>query len=199
MWCTFKFLYVSWNKRSAVPFVSTGGWHRWRAHCGLCRGGRPRLTSTSMPLCKPVATTVPIKCAWPLTFALDGFEFLEILKEVARENTNDPNLSIIWIDPDNFPLVWMPEWWMNWEINAWEKQTRDVYVVFMTVFPFVFTHCQLVPYWEKTFHIDLSSPQIGVVDVEDVRNWFSPLFKAFFSPMTLEYSESVFWTCLVFS
>lgn len=38
-------------------------------------------------------------------FFLDGFEFLEILKEVARDNTNDPNLSIIWIDPDNFPLV----------------------------------------------------------------------------------------------
>jgi len=59
----------------------------------------------------------------------DGFEFLEILKEVARENTDNPNLSIIWIDPDNFPL--------------------------------------LVPYWEKTFRIDLGSPQIGVVDVED--------------------------------
>lgn len=27
---------------------------------------------------------------------------------------------------------------------------------------------QLVPYWEKTFDIDLSSPQIGVVDVDDV-------------------------------
>ncbi|KAL2079138.1 hypothetical protein ACEWY4_024882 [Coilia grayii] len=59
----------------------------------------------------------------------DGFEFLEILKEVARDNTEIPDLSIIWIDPDDFPL--------------------------------------LVPYWEKTFGIDLSSPQIGVVDVED--------------------------------
>uniref|UniRef100_A0A3B4EMM0 Calsequestrin n=1 Tax=Pygocentrus nattereri TaxID=42514 RepID=A0A3B4EMM0_PYGNA len=59
----------------------------------------------------------------------DGFEFLEILKEVARENTENPDLSIIWIDPDDFPL--------------------------------------LVPYWEKTFGIDLSSPQIGVVDVTD--------------------------------
>lgn len=59
----------------------------------------------------------------------DGFEFLEILKEVARENTDNPDLSIIWIDPDDFPL--------------------------------------LVPYWEKTFGIDLGSPQIGVVDVED--------------------------------
>lgn len=59
----------------------------------------------------------------------DGYEFLEILKEVAQDNTENPNLSIIWIDPDDFPL--------------------------------------LVPYWEKTFGIDLSSPQIGVVDVED--------------------------------
>lgn len=44
--------------------------------------------------------------AWHLNFSLDGYEFLEILKEVARENTDNPNLSIIWIDPDNFPLVW---------------------------------------------------------------------------------------------
>ncbi|XP_039508635.1 calsequestrin-1b isoform X1 [Pimephales promelas] len=59
----------------------------------------------------------------------DGYEFLEILKEVAQENTDNPDLSIIWIDPDDFPLM--------------------------------------LPYWEKTFGIDLSSPQIGVVDVED--------------------------------
>lgn len=36
------------------------------------------------------------------------------------------------------------------------------------------SHFQLVPYWEKTFRIDLSSPQIGVVDVEDVSHPFSP-------------------------
>ena len=41
----------------------------------------------------------------PLSFPQDGFEFLEILKEVARENTDNPDLSIIWIDPDDFPLV----------------------------------------------------------------------------------------------
>lgn len=35
----------------------------------------------------------------------DGYEFLEILKEVARDNTHLPDLSIIWIDPDDFPLV----------------------------------------------------------------------------------------------
>ncbi|MBN3312002.1 CASQ2 protein, partial [Atractosteus spatula] len=38
----------------------------------------------------------------------DGFEFLEILKEVARDNTNNPDLSIVWIDPDDFPLVSCP-------------------------------------------------------------------------------------------
>uniref|UniRef100_A0A672KT19 Calsequestrin n=1 Tax=Sinocyclocheilus grahami TaxID=75366 RepID=A0A672KT19_SINGR len=65
----------------------------------------------------------------------DGFEFLEIVKEVAEDNTDNPNLSIVWIDPDDFPL--------------------------------------LVPYWEKTFDIDLSSPQIGVVEVDDADSiWF---------------------------
>lgn len=38
-------------------------------------------------------------------FILDGYEFLEILKDVARDNTKNPDLSIVWIDPDDFPLV----------------------------------------------------------------------------------------------
>nr|XP_020653987.1 calsequestrin-1 [Pogona vitticeps] len=59
----------------------------------------------------------------------DGYEFLEILKDVAQDNTDNPDLSIIWIDPEDFPL--------------------------------------LIPYWEKTFGIDLSRPQIGVVNVTD--------------------------------
>ncbi|XP_061909976.1 calsequestrin-2-like isoform X3 [Entelurus aequoreus] len=59
----------------------------------------------------------------------DGYEFLEILKDVARDNTNNPDLSIVWIDPDDFPL--------------------------------------LTTYWEKTFKLDLFSPQIGVVNVTD--------------------------------
>uniref|UniRef100_A0A7N6AGU5 Calsequestrin n=1 Tax=Anabas testudineus TaxID=64144 RepID=A0A7N6AGU5_ANATE len=59
----------------------------------------------------------------------DGYEFLEILKEVARDNTHLPDLSIVWIDPDDFPL--------------------------------------LIPYWEKTFKVDLFKPQIGVVNVTD--------------------------------
>ncbi|KAM9368282.1 calsequestrin-1 isoform 2-T2 [Phaethornis superciliosus] len=60
----------------------------------------------------------------------DGFEFLEILKDVARDNVDNPDLSILWIDPKDFPL--------------------------------------LIPYWEKTFGIDLSLPQLGVVNVTDV-------------------------------
>ncbi|KAG8013903.1 Calsequestrin-1 [Nibea albiflora] len=62
-------------------------------------------------------------------YSLDGFEFLEILKQVAEDNTDNPDLSIVWIDPDDFPL--------------------------------------LLPHWEKTFDIDLSHPQIGVVDADD--------------------------------
>lgn len=42
---------------------------------------------------------------WCLMVSPDGFEFLEILKQVARDNTQLPELSIIWIDPDDFPLV----------------------------------------------------------------------------------------------
>lgn len=45
----------------------------------------------------------------PLSFP-DGYEFLEILKDVARDNTNNPELSIVWIDPDDFPLVPFPSW-----------------------------------------------------------------------------------------
>uniref|UniRef100_A0AAV2JXS9 Calsequestrin n=1 Tax=Knipowitschia caucasica TaxID=637954 RepID=A0AAV2JXS9_KNICA len=60
----------------------------------------------------------------------DSFEFLEILKQVAEDNTDNSDLSIVWIDPDDFPL--------------------------------------LLPHWEKTFGIDLSYPQIGVVDASDV-------------------------------
>ncbi|KAJ7307162.1 hypothetical protein JRQ81_009147 [Phrynocephalus forsythii] len=62
----------------------------------------------------------------------DGYEFLEILKDVAQDNTDNPDLSIIWIDPEDFPL--------------------------------------LIPYWERTFSIDLSRPQIGVVNVTDGGN-----------------------------
>ncbi|CAL8236464.1 unnamed protein product [Boreogadus saida] len=44
----------------------------------------------------------------------DGYEFLEILKDVARDNTNNPELSIMWIDPDDFPLL----------TTYWEKTFR---------------------------------------------------------------------------
>ncbi|XP_046698563.1 calsequestrin-1b isoform X1 [Silurus meridionalis] len=46
----------------------------------------------------------------------DGFEFLEILKEVARENNENPNLSIIWINPDDFPLL-VPYWENTFSID----------------------------------------------------------------------------------
>lgn len=91
--------------------VHTGGWHRWRAYCCLCWGRWPRYITTSVHFLITVTALIHISylehySTWPLNSPLDGYEFLEILKEVARENTNNPNLSIIWIDPDNFPLVW---------------------------------------------------------------------------------------------
>ena len=39
----------------------------------------------------------------------DGYEFLETLKAVAQDNMDNPDLSIIWIDPDDFPLL-VPYW-----------------------------------------------------------------------------------------
>ena len=52
---------------------------------------------------------VPFSPAPPDTSSLcslqDGYEFLETLKSVAQDNTDNPDLSIIWIDPDDFPLV----------------------------------------------------------------------------------------------
>lgn len=44
-------------------------------------------------------------CPHSPLLATDGYEFLEILKDVAQDNTDNPDLSIIWIDPEDFPLV----------------------------------------------------------------------------------------------
>lgn len=69
--------------------------------CGM--GGGVERALGSGVLC------VPFLCTPPHTSHLcslqDGYEFLEILKSVAQENTDNPDLSIIWIDPDDFPLV----------------------------------------------------------------------------------------------
>ena len=37
-----------------------------------------------------------------------GYEFSEVLKEVAKIHTENDDLSIVWIDPDDFPLVSLP-------------------------------------------------------------------------------------------
>ena len=56
---------------------------------------------------------------WPLP---DGFEFLDILKEVAEDNTDNPDLSILWIDPDDFPLVRTNRESLQGLIHEQEKQ-----------------------------------------------------------------------------
>ena len=82
--------------------------------------------------------------SWPvLCVPADGFEFLEILKEVARENTHLPDLSIVWIDPDDFSLV-RPhhildrqtdgetdgetgrDGWTDWLTSSWQHRWIDL-------------------------------------------------------------------------
>ena len=62
---------------------------------------RGEVGSARDPCCLfPVPPNTTYSCSLP-----DGFEFLETLKAVAQDNTENPDLSIIWIDPDDFPLV----------------------------------------------------------------------------------------------
>ena len=35
----------------------------------------------------------------------EGYEFVQVLKQVAVLNTDNDDLSIVWIDPDEFPLL----------------------------------------------------------------------------------------------
>ncbi|OXB68901.1 hypothetical protein ASZ78_005338 [Callipepla squamata] len=57
----------------------------------------------------------------------DGFEFLEILKQVARDNTDNPDLSIVWIDPDDFPLL-ITYWEKTFKIDLFRPQIGIVNV-----------------------------------------------------------------------
>uniref|UniRef100_A0A8C7J5K7 Calsequestrin n=1 Tax=Oncorhynchus kisutch TaxID=8019 RepID=A0A8C7J5K7_ONCKI len=57
----------------------------------------------------------------------DGYEFLEILKDVARDNTNNPELSIVWIDPDDFPLL-TTYWEKTFKVNLFKPQIGVVNV-----------------------------------------------------------------------
>ncbi|XP_028835142.1 calsequestrin-2-like [Denticeps clupeoides] len=57
----------------------------------------------------------------------DGYEFLEILKEVARDNTNNPDLSIVWIDPDDFPLL-TTYWEKTFKVDLFRPQIGVVNV-----------------------------------------------------------------------
>lgn len=68
----------------------------------------------------------------PLSFHLlmsneDGYEFLEILKQVARDNTDNPDLSILWIDPDDFPLL-VAYWEKTFKIDLFKPQIGVVNV-----------------------------------------------------------------------
>lgn len=69
---------------------------------GLCfRAFRPFCTCVSVYFLEAAEGEL----GFSVPLFTDGYEFLEILKDVARDNTNNPELSIVWIDPDDFPLV----------------------------------------------------------------------------------------------
>lgn len=55
----------------------------------------------------------------------DGFEFLETVKQVAKDNTNNPDLSIVWIDPDDFPLVSSQSIWWLVSVCEIKQYTRN--------------------------------------------------------------------------
>ncbi|XP_062301577.1 calsequestrin-2-like [Scomber scombrus] len=57
----------------------------------------------------------------------DGYEFLEILKDVARDNTNNAELSIVWIDPDDFPLL-TTYWEKTFKLDLFRPQIGVVNV-----------------------------------------------------------------------
>ncbi|XP_052035587.1 calsequestrin-2 [Apodemus sylvaticus] len=57
----------------------------------------------------------------------DGYEFLEILKQVAQDNTDNPDLSILWIDPDDFPLL-VAYWEKTFKIDLFKPQIGVVNV-----------------------------------------------------------------------
>ncbi|KAF7237535.1 Calsequestrin-2 [Varanus komodoensis] len=57
----------------------------------------------------------------------DGFEFLEVVKQVAKDNTDNPDLSIVWIDPDDFPLL-ITYWEKTFKIDLFKPQIGVVNV-----------------------------------------------------------------------
>uniref|UniRef100_A0A4W4H741 Calsequestrin n=1 Tax=Electrophorus electricus TaxID=8005 RepID=A0A4W4H741_ELEEL len=58
---------------------------------------------------------------------MHGYEFLDILKEVARDNTKNPDLSIMWIDPDDFPLL-TAYWEKTFKVDLFRPQIGVVNV-----------------------------------------------------------------------
>lgn len=87
-------------------------------YCCICRGGRSWFGPFPHLLFSVVFSTLNWVHAPPLLFP-DGYEFLEILKDVARDNTNNPELSIVWIDPDDFPLVLFHPYFSN---TRWKSE-----------------------------------------------------------------------------
>uniref|UniRef100_A0ACB8G799 Uncharacterized protein n=1 Tax=Sphaerodactylus townsendi TaxID=933632 RepID=A0ACB8G799_9SAUR len=78
-----------------------------RRQPGRLLAGHSEETPARQHVLKPGRTTWTASTSWPLQRKTTpgGYEFLEILKDVAQDNTDNPDLSIIWIDSEDFPLL----------------------------------------------------------------------------------------------
>lgn len=153
------------------PRCGAGGWYWWRAHCCLCGGGWPRWITSSV-----------------LHFSIS------VLLNHQYKMSCTTHLCLRWLWVPGNPegggtrKHWQPQpqhhldrpWQFPSGMNMFSAKTirqilsgRELSKCVWCYFNVTcVSFCQLVPYWEKTFRIDLSSPQIGVVDVEDVSHFF---------------------------
>lgn len=115
-----------------TQYFNLGGRHGWNTHCCICRGGGSWFGPFSPSLVYLSLAPWPRVHTPPLLFP-DGYEFLEILKDVARDNTNNPELSIVWIDPDDFPLV-LSRLWLCFSDSCCWKHVYSKFIAMLTRF-----------------------------------------------------------------
>ncbi|XP_077048007.1 uncharacterized protein LOC143696200 [Agelaius phoeniceus] len=102
----------------------------------------------------------------------DGFEFVETLREVAQDRRDQPDFSILWIDPGLFPGVTggghphSPPGALSPLSPPLGQALTPLSPPLTPVSPLSLP--QLVPTWEDTFDIDLTRPQLGVVNASDL-------------------------------
>uniref|UniRef100_A0AAZ3PBC8 Calsequestrin n=1 Tax=Oncorhynchus tshawytscha TaxID=74940 RepID=A0AAZ3PBC8_ONCTS len=103
----------------------------------------------------------------------DGYEFLEILKDVARDNTNNPELSIVWIDPDDFPLL-TTYWEKTFKVNLFKPQIGVVNVTDADSVWLDMSNDEDLPTAEELedWIEDVLSGKVNTEDDDDVKDYY---------------------------